>query len=113
MVDHGRINRMPVRYEQRFNIPAQALEELCNRYGLHELSIFGSALREDFRPDSDVDVLVDLDPGVIMTIELFLAIRDELESLFGRKVDLVQKPLLRNPYRRGEILRTREILYAA
>jgi uncharacterized protein len=49
----------------------------------------------------------------LMTIERFLAMKDELESLFGRSVDLVEKSLLRNPYRRGEILRTREVLYAA
>ncbi len=75
--------------------------------------MYMSVLRDNFMPDSDIDVLVDSEPGQVMTIERFLAIRDELESLFGRAVDLVEKPLLRNPYRRNEILRTREVLYAA
>lgn len=75
--------------------------------------MFGSVLRLDFRPVSDIDVLIELEAGEQMTIERFLALKDELESLFGRSVDLVEKPLLRNPYRRGEILRTREVLYAA
>jgi len=97
----------------RLGVPAHALAELARRHQLRELSIFGSVLRSDFRPDSDVDVLIEFEPGEMMTIERFLRIQDELESLFGRRVDLVEKPLLRNPYRRGEILRTRRVLYAA
>ncbi len=75
--------------------------------------MFGSVLCADFTPDSDVDLLFEIEPGEQMTIERFLALKDELESLFSRSVDLVEKPLLRNPYRRNEILRTREVLYAA
>ncbi len=58
-------------------------------------------------------MLIELEPGETMSIERFMAIRDELESLLKRPVDLVEKPLVRNPYRRREILRMREILYAA
>ena len=104
---------LPAIYQQRLGASAPNLPDLCRRHGLRELSIFGSVLRDDFRPESDVDVLVELAPGQIMTIERFLAIQDDLEALFHRPVDLVEKPLLRNPYRRGEILRTREVLYAA
>jgi predicted nucleotidyltransferase len=99
--------------ERRLNVSLEALRDLCNRFGIRELSVFGSILRDDFHPDSDVDVLIDLQPDQSMSIERFLAIRDELESLFRRPVDLVEKQLLSNPYRRGEILRTREVLYAA
>jgi hypothetical protein len=98
---------------QRLGIPVDVLADLCRRRRLRELSVFGSVLRLDFRPVSDIDVLIELEAGEQMTIERFLALKDELESLFGRSVDLVEKPLLRNPYRRGEILRTREVLYAA
>ena len=77
-------------------------------------SLFGSVLRDDFRPDSDVDVLVSLEPGEEMSIERFLDMRDELSAMFGgREVDLVQKRLLKNPFRRHEILTTREVVYAA
>ncbi len=69
--------------------------------------------RDDFRPDSDVDVLIQLRQGETMSLEKFIDMRDELIAMFGREVDLVEKPLLRNPYRRDEILRTREVLYAA
>jgi predicted nucleotidyltransferase len=100
-------------YARRLNVTAEVLRDFARRQNLRELSIFGSVLRDDFRPDSDVDVLVELEPGQVMTIERYLAMKDELEALFGHRVDLVEKPLLRNPYRRGEILRTREVLYAA
>jgi len=71
-------------------------------------------IRDDFRPESDVDVLVSMEPGQIMTPERFLDMRDELSAMFGgREVDLVQKRLLKNPFRRYQILTTREVVYAA
>ena len=92
----------------------QEVEAFCRRHGVVELSIFGSVLRDDFRPDSDVDVLISLKPGQTLTPESYLDMRDELSALFGgREIDLVQKRLLVNPFRRHEILRTREVLYAA
>lgn len=94
-------------------VDVAALREVARRHQLRELAFFGSVLRDDFRSDSDVDVLIELAPGESMTIERFLAIQDDLEGALGRPVDLVEKPLVRNPYRRHEILRTREVLYAA
>jgi predicted nucleotidyltransferase len=71
-------------------------------------------LRDDFGPASDVDVLIVLTPGQILTPEKYLDMRDELSAMFGgREIDLVQKRLLKNPFRRREILTTREVLYAA
>jgi uncharacterized protein len=104
---------LPTVYQRRLGISTESLVEFCRRHRLCELSIFGSVLRDDFRPDSDIDVLIELEPGQTMTIERFMEIHDALEAMFGRAVDLVEKPLLQNPYRRGEILRTREVLYAA
>ena len=94
--------------------PASAIADFCRRHGVAELSLFGSVLREDFGPHSDVDVLITLKPGGVMTIDAYLAMRDELSTLFdGREIDLVQEPLLTNPFRRHEILRTRRVMYAA
>jgi predicted nucleotidyltransferase len=98
---------------QRVGVRADALADFARRHGLRELAIFGSVLRDDFRDDSDVDILFDLQPGDTLTLEKFLAMKEELESLFGRNVDLVEKPLVTNPYRRAEILPTRRVLYAA
>jgi predicted nucleotidyltransferase len=90
------------------------LDAFCARWNVRELAVFGSVLRADFGPDSDVDVLITLDPGEHLSLESYLEMKDELSALLGgRTVDLVQERLLKNPYRRHEILRTREILYAA
>jgi len=95
------------------NIAADRIEAFCRKWRLSELAVFGSALRSDFRPDSDVDVLVSFTPGAAMTLESYIDMRDELKGIFGREVDLVEKPLVRNPFRRHEILTTRRVLYAA
>ncbi len=90
------------------------IQDFCRKYGVAELSLFGSILRDDFSPESDVDVLITLDPGRAMTPESYLDMRDELSAIFGgREVDLVQKRLLTNPFRRQEILAMRRVLYAA
>jgi predicted nucleotidyltransferase len=95
-------------------IPTQQIEAFCLKWKLNELSLFGSVLRNDFSPDSDIDVLISFSPGAKMTFEAFIEMRAELSSIFGgRPVDLVEKRLLRNPFRRYEILTTREVLYAA
>lgn len=95
-------------------IPAAQVQAFCKRWKVQEFSIFGSALRNDFRPDSDVDVLVSFTPEGGMTFESFVEMRAELSELFGgRQVDLVEKRLVRNPFRRYEILTTRKVLYAA
>src|SRR4051812_19924171 len=95
-------------------LPTQRIEEFCRKYGVAELSLFGSVLREDFSASSDVDVLVAFRSGETMTVEKYLDMRDELSAMFGgREIDLVQKPLLKNPFRRYEILTTRQVVYAA
>jgi predicted nucleotidyltransferase len=102
-------NRMPIG-----TIPCslESIAAFCERWEIAELSLFGSALRDDFRPDSDVDILFDLKPGQTMSIERFMDMRDELSAMFGgRAVDLVQKRLVTNPFRRKSILENRKILY--
>ncbi len=83
------------------------------RGGPRPLSLFGSALRDDFRPDSDLDLLVEFEPDASYSLFDLVALQDELKDLLGREVDLVEASALRNPFRRREILRTRRLLYAA
>jgi len=94
------------------NINHDQLAALCRQYGIVELSLFGSILRDDFRPDSDIDVLITFEPGKTLTLDSYTDISDELSTLFhARNIDLVESDRLVDPYRRHEILRTREPLY--
>lgn len=98
----------------QLKMPTESIKAFCARWKVRELSVFGSALRADFRPDSDIDVMVSFEPGVTMTFDSFLSMREELSVMFdGREIDLVEKRLLKNPFRRHEILTTREVVYAA
>jgi hypothetical protein len=89
------------------------LDDFCRKWKVAELSAFGSVLRDDFRPDSDVDLLVTFAFDAQWTLYDWTEMIDELREIFGRKVDLLSLQALRNPFRRHEILKTREILYAA
>jgi uncharacterized protein len=89
------------------------LAEFCRRWRIRELSVFGSVLREDFDPKSDLDFLVSFEPGAPVDIDRLLDMKEELEARFGRPVDLVEKEAMRNPWRKHEILKTRQVLYAA
>lgn len=95
------------------DVPMDRLEAFCRKWDIAELAVFGSVLRHDFDPDSDVDVLVSLRPRATMTFEGFLDMRDEFRDLFGRDVDMIEKRLITNPFRRHEILTTKKVLYAA
>lgn len=91
--------------------PAQ-IAEFCRRWKIAEFALFGSVLREDFRPDSDIDVLVTFLPERRVIWDHQLKMQEEIKALLGREVDLVNHKYLKNPYRRHEILKTREIVYA-
>jgi hypothetical protein len=95
------------------SIDSKKIEDFCRRWKISELSLFGSVLREDFRPDSDVDVLVTFEPEGGITFDNRVEMLDELAEIFGREVDLVEKDAIRNPFRRHEILTTKEVVYAA
>ena len=98
---------------QRIPLNKADIAAFCKRWEVAEFSLFGSVLREDFRPDSDVDVLVSFQPEANWSLWDLLEMKEELEKMFGRKVDLVEKEALRNPYRRHSILNGREIFYVA
>ena len=97
----------------RLPIPRKKISEFCLRWKVVEFSLFGSILREDFRPESDVDVLVTFAPEAQVSLFDLVQMQIELESLFGRPVDVVEKDALRNPFRKREILSTAQVVYAA
>ena len=97
----------------RVELDHDALAEFCRKWRIRELSIFGSALRDDFGPQSDLDFLVSFEEGTGFDLFDLFEMKEELEARCGRSVDLVQKEALRNPWRKREILRTCEVLYAA
>jgi hypothetical protein len=93
-------------------IPDEEIRNFCYRWKVKELSLFGSALREDFKPDSDVDLLISFTEDAIWCVFDFVEMKEELSNIFGREVDLIEKEALRNPFRRHAILYNREIIYA-
>jgi uncharacterized protein len=93
--------------------PVGGWEPFCRRWRVTELSIFGSALREDFRSDSDLDVLVSFEKEAPWSLWDLIAMRDELAGLVGREVDLVEREGLRNPIRKRRILETCRVVYVA
>ncbi len=97
----------------RIRLPLEALSAFCRKWRVQELALFGSVLREDFSPESDVDVLVTFDREAPWSLWDVISMREELERLLGRKVDLVEKDAIRNPFRRREILRTHQVIHAA
>ncbi len=85
-------------------VPREQIAEFCRRHHIRKLSLFGSVLRDDFRPDSDVDVLVEFEPDHIPGLIRFAGMELELSQLLGgRKVDL-NTPQFLSPYFRDEVL---------
>ena len=104
---------MPPPAELRIHVPMDAVKDFCQRWKVREFALFGSVLRDDFGPDSDVDVVLSFRPDAPWSLWDLSDMKAELGAIFGRNVDLVEKEGLRNPFRRHEILTTRRVLYAA
>ena len=94
------------------DLPEAELDEICHRYQIQELSLFGSAVRGEMRPDSDIDLLVEFMPDAKVTLFGHFDAEQELSKLVGKKVDLVSKTALRGR-RRNEILAEARSIYAA
>ncbi|MEM6333732.1 MAG: nucleotidyltransferase domain-containing protein [Planctomycetota bacterium] len=90
-----------------------AIRDFCDRWGIAELSLFGSTVRGDARPDSDVDILVAFRSDADWDYWNWPEMLDELREIFRREVDLVVKEAVTNPFRRQRILAERRVLYAA
>lgn len=103
--------RMPS--QTRVPLPLERIEAFCRKWRIGELSLFGSVLREDFSSESDIDVLITLSPDAHLSLLDFVEMKEELQEILHRQVDLVSKGGLRNPFRRHEILSTRQVVYAA
>lgn len=94
----------------RILVDRQKIIELCRRYHIRRLAFFGSVLRNDFGPESDVDVLVEFEPGHVPGLAFF-SIEEELSRILGRKVDL-NTPGFLSPYFRDQVLAEAEVQYA-
>jgi uncharacterized protein len=100
----------------RIPIDREKIAEFCRRWEITEFSLFGSVLRDDFRPDSDVDVLVTFAPDAEWSLFDDVDMEEELSAIFGRKVDLVSRRAVErsdNWIRRKAILSTAEPVYVA
>ncbi|MBK6562417.1 MAG: nucleotidyltransferase family protein [Dehalococcoidia bacterium] len=97
--------------DHRLTMPKERLEEFCRRNWIRRLSLFGSVLRDDFGPESDVDVLVEFEVGHVPGLA-FVSMADELATILGRPVDFVTTRGL-NKYIREQVLAEAEALYVA
>lgn len=97
----------------QIDVPTERIRAFCQHWGVAECALFGSVLRPDFRPESDIDVLLVLREDAGLDLYDWIAMRDELADIFGRRVHLLSKTGLRNPIRRRAILDNSEVIYAA
>lgn len=100
----------------KIKVPKAKIAEFCKRWNISEFAVFGSALRPDFRSDSDVDVLVTFAPQTHVTLFDMVYMQDELKAIFGRNVDLVSRrgvEASRNYLRRKNILESAEVIHVS
>jgi uncharacterized protein len=96
--------------QPRIPIDRQRIAEFCRKWRIEEFALLGSVLRDDFRPDSDGDVLVRLQPGHGLSSFDWVYMVEELKQIFRREVDLVELQGLRNPFRRHSILTSKQVI---
>ncbi|MDJ0682204.1 MAG: nucleotidyltransferase family protein [Xenococcaceae cyanobacterium MO_167.B52] len=99
---------------KNIEIPVDQITKFCQRWKVRELALFGSVLGEDFRPDSDIDILISFIPDNCWTLFDRVDMQDELTEIFGRKVDLVNKKGIersRNYLRKDNILGSAKVIY--
>lgn len=101
---------------QNINISEDQIREICKRFFISELSLFGSALREDFSYNSDIDLLIEFMPGSRISLFDIIDLQDEFKKLFGRDVDIVSKNAIRNSrnyIKKKLILDNHKVIYAS
>ena len=94
----------------RLPIPRDEIAAFCRKHGIRRFSLFGSVIRDDFGPDSDVDVLAEFRPGVRYSLFDLVDMEDELSEIVGRKVGIVEFEALR-PWMQEEVARSMELFY--
>ncbi len=95
----------------RITVPDEQVAEFCRRNRIRWLALFGSVLRDDFKPDSDVDVLVEFEPEAHVTMFTLSRLQRELETIFSRPVDFVLKDGLKRRIR-DSVLSSAQVIYA-
>jgi hypothetical protein len=104
------------RTKTKVSIPKKKLAEFSQRWKITELALFGSVLRDDFRPNSDIDLLVSFSPKAKISLFDLVRMQNELKEIFGREVDLVERRVIEkseNYIRRKSILSNTKVIYAA
>ncbi|MBI5528944.1 MAG: nucleotidyltransferase family protein [Deltaproteobacteria bacterium] len=96
---------------RRIQVSGEEVAAFCRKHRIRKLSFFGSVLRDDFGPDSDVDVLVEFEPGAEVGLLKIAGMELELQALIGRKVDL-RTPAEISRYFREQVLAEAEVMYA-
>jgi hypothetical protein len=102
--------------KKHFTLPRKKIAAFCKRWNVSEFAIFGSALRADFRPDSDIDVLVSFAPDAKVSLFDMVHMQDELKQIFSRDVDLISKrgvETSRNYLRRKAILESAQVIHVS
>jgi predicted nucleotidyltransferase len=97
------------------DLPMVQIKEFCDRWQISEFALFGSVLRDDFRPDSDIDVLITFAPNAKRGLSETIQMKEELQAIFGHKVDFIVKAAIErseNWLRRKNILESAQVIYA-
>lgn len=101
---------------ENLDISDEQIADFCGRWKITELALFGSVLRDDFGPDSDVDILVTFEPDAPWSLFDIVRVKQEFEELVGRNVDIIEKPVLEkhhNPWLKYAILTEARTIYTA
>jgi predicted nucleotidyltransferase len=118
-MDESRTKRFGGRIAMKLKnleLPMERIRAFCDRWQIIEFALFGSVLRDDFRPNSDIDVLVTFAPEAKRGLSETLQMKDELQTIFGRKVDFIVKAAIErseNWLRRKNILESAQVIYAS
>ena len=97
--------------QPKIPISRSQLAAFCQQWKISEFALFGSVLRDDFQPDSDVDVLVSFTADAHWGLFDLIEMKEDLKALFGREVDIIEREGLRNPFSRRSILNNMEVVY--
>ena len=97
----------------KFQFDENDVRRIAHLYHIKQLALFGSAVRDDFNKDSDVDLLVVFEDNADLSYFDIMEMKQEFEKIFHRQVDVVEKDAIKNPYRRKTILNTARTIYAA